>query len=120
MSMTLAPERATNRKQRRAATAQRRRRDDAPPPLPNALAYRVDDACRLAGFGRTFCYRLVQEGKLKLIHVNGRSFIVGDSLRRLLSAEPAEAPAEADRAEQPAPRSARRPAPAEAPRGITA
>ena len=82
------PEQATqyeprNRQERRAAGA-RERGHEAPPPV-NAFAFRINDACRMGGFGRTMAYELVKQGRLKLLRVGGRSLICGDSLRALLN-----------------------------------
>jgi hypothetical protein len=57
---------------------------ERPAPLPNALAYRVDEVPRMGGPSRTKTYALVAEGKLRLVRVAGRSLIDGDSLRALL------------------------------------
>jgi hypothetical protein len=77
---------AGNRHERRVATACERRRERATP-LPNALGYTVDDACRMGGFGRTTAYALRNEGKLTFIKVAGRTIVVGDSLRALLGVD---------------------------------
>ena len=55
-----------------------------PAPLPNALAYRLDEVQRMGGPGRTKCYELNAEGKLKFIRAGGRTLVDGDSLRALL------------------------------------
>jgi excisionase family DNA binding protein len=70
-----------NRRARRVE-AHRRRRGDLPP--TDAIAFRIDDACRLSGLGRTTLYGLVRAGRLRLLRVGGRSLIDGDSLRSLL------------------------------------
>ncbi|MBR0651994.1 helix-turn-helix domain-containing protein [Roseomonas terrae] len=58
---------------------------------PNtALGFRVNDACRLGGFGRTTCYALLKNGALKKVKVAGRTLIEGDSLRALLKNGSAE------------------------------
>ncbi len=74
-----APERAANRNARRAAAGRY-----GPPPHADALAYTVDHACRMAGFGRTLLYKLAKEGKLRLLKVAGRTLVCGDSLRALI------------------------------------
>ena len=56
------------------------------PPPANAFAYRINDACKMAGFGRTKLYQLANEGRLALIRVDGRTLVEGDSLRHLLAA----------------------------------
>ena len=64
----------------RGATARVRKE----PPPPDALAYRVPDACRTAGIGRTKLYELAAQGRLRLIRIDGRTLVDGDSLRALL------------------------------------
>lgn len=53
-------------------------------PLPNALAYRVDEVPRMGGPARTKLYELAKTGQLKLVKVAGRTLVDGDSLRALL------------------------------------
>ncbi len=73
---------AGGNRQARRVEAHPCRRGDLPP--ADAIAFRIDDACRLSGLGRTTVYGLVRAGRLRLIRVGGRSLIDGDSLRRLL------------------------------------
>lgn len=54
------------------------------PPLPNALAFRVDEVPLMGGPHRTKLYELAAAGKLKLVKVAGRTLVDGDSLRALL------------------------------------
>jgi excisionase family DNA binding protein len=56
-----------------------------PAPRPDALAYRINDACELIGIGRTTAYKLIAEGRLEVTRAAGRVLIVGDSLRALLT-----------------------------------
>ena len=44
-------------------------------PLPNALAYTVPDACRMVGVGKTKLYELRKRGRLRFIHVDGRTLV---------------------------------------------
>lgn len=67
------------------AARKRRVRTLAPPPPANALAFTVPDTCSMARLGRTTIYKLVKDGRLRLVRVNGRSLICGDSLRALLA-----------------------------------
>jgi hypothetical protein len=53
-------------------------------PLPNALAFRVNEVKRMGGPGRTKTYELAAQGKLRLVKVAGRTLVDGDSLRALL------------------------------------
>lgn len=61
-----------------------RERSPAHLPLPNALAYRVDEVPLMGGPRRTALYALAKAGKLKLVRVAGRTLVDGDSLRDLL------------------------------------
>ena len=52
-------------------------------PASGKLAYRIDEACRAIGIGRTSLYKLVETGELKLIRslqsqVNMRTKMYGD------------------------------------------
>jgi Helix-turn-helix domain len=59
--------------------------DKAPAPaVGEPLAYRVNDASRISGLGRTTLYKLHTEGKLAMIKVAGRTLIPAESLRALL------------------------------------
>jgi hypothetical protein len=53
-------------------------------PLPNAFAYRVKEVKLMGGPGRTKVYELAKKGDLKLIRIDGRTVVEGDSLRKLL------------------------------------
>jgi excisionase family DNA binding protein len=54
-------------------------------PVPiEPWAYRVNDASRMVGLGRTKLYELAAEGRLKMIKVAGRTLIPAESLRALL------------------------------------
>lgn len=53
-------------------------------PLPNAIAFRIDEVAQMGGPGRTKTYELAAEGKLRLVRVAGRTLVDGDSLRALL------------------------------------
>ena len=70
---------------------------EVPPPLKVAaqpvsrvkdepLGYRINDASKAAGVGRTSIYKLIAEGKLEVVKVAGRTIIVGASLRALFHA----------------------------------
>lgn len=65
-------------------TIRRRTRPPRPVAPPNAMAFRVNDACVHAGISRTTLYRLITNGQLKALNVAGRTVIEGDSLRALL------------------------------------
>jgi excisionase family DNA binding protein len=58
----------------------------AVPPLPPdaVLAYRVNDAAKVAGLSRSSLYELIGEGKLRSVLVAGRRLIPADALRDLL------------------------------------
>ncbi len=51
---------------------------------PEPLAYRINDASRALGVGRTKLYELAAQGRLKLVRIGGRTLVPADSLRRLL------------------------------------
>jgi hypothetical protein len=53
-------------------------------PAVERLAYRIPDACRAIGLGRTSIYRLATDGKLRLIKIAGRSLVDAASLRDLV------------------------------------
>jgi len=53
-------------------------------PLPDAFAYRVKEVRLMGGPCRTKVYELAKKGHLKLIRIDGRTVIEGDSLRTLL------------------------------------
>jgi excisionase family DNA binding protein len=53
------------------------------------LAYRIPDAVRVSGLGRTKLYQLINTGKLRAIHVGGRRLILAESLRELLDGDDA-------------------------------
>ncbi len=55
-----------------------------PAPSPNAFAYTLDDSRAMGGPGKAKTYELAKEGRLKLLHVDGRTLVEGDSLRALL------------------------------------
>lgn len=47
------------------------------------FAYRVDEACRALGIGRTSLYALVNAGELRLIKIAGRTLVPRSELERL-------------------------------------
>lgn len=51
------------------------------------LAYRINDAARVAGLGRTKIYQLIADGRLQAIRVGGRRLIPAWSLRSLIGAQ---------------------------------
>jgi hypothetical protein len=53
-------------------------------PSPDALAYRIKEAQFMGGPGRTKIYELAKKGHLKLVRIDGRTLIEGESLRNLL------------------------------------
>jgi hypothetical protein len=55
-----------------------------PPPPDTVLAYRVNDAARVAGLSRSSLYVLIGEGKLRSVLIAGRRLIPADALRDLL------------------------------------
>ena len=47
-------------------------------------AYRVSDAVRMSGLGRTKLYELIKSGELRSIRVGGRRLVPADGLKALL------------------------------------
>lgn len=50
-----------------------------------ALAYRVSDAARVLGIGRTSLYELFASGALTPVRIAGRVLVPADQLRRLVA-----------------------------------
>lgn len=48
------------------------------------IAYRVPDACRVAGIGKSKLYELAAAGKLRLSRVGGRTLVPHAELQRLI------------------------------------
>ena len=48
------------------------------------LAYRIDEACRALGIGRTSLYALAASGQLRLVKIAGRTLVPESELRRLI------------------------------------
>jgi len=63
-----------------------RQRTSRAPARPDQIAFTIAQVQEVGGPGRTKVYELVAEGKLKMVHVGGRSRITGASLRSLLGA----------------------------------
>jgi hypothetical protein len=55
-----------------------------PAPPDTVLAYRINDAAKVAGLSRSSLYVLMGEGKLRSVLVAGRRLIPADALRDLL------------------------------------
>jgi excisionase family DNA binding protein len=53
-------------------------------PAVERLCYRISDASRAIGVGRTTIYHLIREGKLTLIKIGGRSLVTATSLHELI------------------------------------
>ena len=53
-------------------------------PLPDAIAFRVNEVAIMGGPKRTKLYQLAAQGRLKLVRAGGRTLVDGDSLRALL------------------------------------
>ncbi len=50
----------------------------------NKIAYRIDEAVKATGLGRTFLYERIADGTLKSIKVGGRRLIMREDLMRFL------------------------------------
>lgn len=51
---------------------------------PTKLAYRIDEAVKATGLGRTFLYERIASGELKSIKVGARRLILRNELLRFL------------------------------------
>jgi excisionase family DNA binding protein len=58
---------------------------DQAQPQPEKLAYRIDEAVKASGLGRTFLYERIASGELKSVKIGGRRLILREDLVRLLS-----------------------------------
>ncbi len=47
------------------------------------MARRVPDACHALGIGRSTIYKLAAEGKIKLVHIAGRTVVPESEIARL-------------------------------------
>ena len=54
---------------------------------PTKIAYRIDEAVKATGLGRTFLYERISSGELKSIKVGGRRLIMADDLLNFLSGQ---------------------------------
>jgi excisionase family DNA binding protein len=48
------------------------------------IAYRVPEACRLVGIGRTTLYALLKSGQIRAVKIAGRTLIPRTELERLI------------------------------------
>lgn len=49
------------------------------------IAYRIDEAVKASGLGRTFLYEQISNGALKSVKVGGRRLIMRDDLLNFLT-----------------------------------
>jgi excisionase family DNA binding protein len=49
------------------------------------FAYRINDASRAIGLGRSTLYKLINEGKLKSVTIAGRTLIPRAEIERLIA-----------------------------------
>ena len=54
---------------------------------PEPLAYSIADACRVTSLGRTRLYELINEGRIEVRKIGGRTLIPAESLHRLINGE---------------------------------
>ncbi len=47
-------------------------------------AYRINDACRILSISRSHLYALAAEGKIRLVHIGGRTVLPTSEIERLL------------------------------------
>lgn len=58
-----------------------------PKPLRDPLTVTVQEARRLSGLGLTSVYKLIGDGRLRVVKVRGRTLVRYDSLKTLLMEE---------------------------------
>lgn len=51
------------------------------------ISYRIDEAVKMTGIGRTTMYKLVSDGKLRVVRVGGCTLIPADELKALFAPE---------------------------------
>ncbi|UDF03280.1 helix-turn-helix domain-containing protein [Asticcacaulis sp. AND118] len=56
------------------------------------LAYRIDEAVKASGLGRSFLYERLADGSLKSVKIGKCRLIMRDELLRFLSGEPDDVP----------------------------
>jgi len=67
-----------------------RERKQLTSPTTAPLAYRIQEAARVLGVGKTTLYQLFKAGALKPIRIGGRTLVPADQLRQLIAeAQPA-------------------------------
>jgi excisionase family DNA binding protein len=52
---------------------------------PRKLAYRIDEAVRATGLGRSFLYEHIADGSLKSFKIGGRRLIAHEDLEAFLA-----------------------------------
>jgi excisionase family DNA binding protein len=66
------------------ATSESERKHRSPREAPKPIAIPINETCRRGGFGRTMCYELIREGKLKTVALGRRRLVIFESLEALL------------------------------------
>ncbi len=56
--------------------------------MSETITYRVNDACRALGIGRTLIYSLIADGQIRAIKIAGRTLIPKSEIDRLVSEAP--------------------------------
>lgn len=54
----------------------------------NKIAYRIDEAVKASGLGRTFLYERIASGELKSVKIGGRRLILHAELMAFLTRMP--------------------------------
>lgn len=49
------------------------------------LLYRINDFVHVTGLGRSTTYKLIKEGKLRVVKIAGRTLIPAEEVSRLIS-----------------------------------
>lgn len=52
---------------------------------PPVFTFRINDACRVLGLGRSTIYKLINEGQLKSITIAGRTLIPRQAIEDLIA-----------------------------------
>ncbi len=48
------------------------------------LAYSVKEACQATSIGRTTLFNYIKDGRLRVVHIGGRTLIPADALQEFL------------------------------------
>ena len=54
---------------------------------PERISYGINEAVEMTGIGKTTMYKLISDGKLRIVRVGGRTLIPADELKALFAPE---------------------------------